>query len=642
MMPTQNIRTHLFDAARPVSQLIRLSCENAYVAVSNTAGASARSATYINTLRTAALEKTTTWNNIDAFPVTRYTTASEARGIVRNISTTRWRICVRTVNHKNPGKKKNTSFVYTVLYHAMFGAMAGKKPLLGWVSADGRKLSNRAVGDDLNLEFGVYFLVYGSFNSANAMHGVEHHQILHSLIDDAVTSLQAKWSSDANIAEKRVAHMEHRQEIRNVCEKALKLVCGDDLEMFYTKWPQIEKMLDKELGSDETVHYARTTLASIKRHNAGMKHYLTSKHAHLCKEMEGNEDLFDVNMHINMTLVNTFCNHTYSEKLADLIDLAARVLVADDDHESKLQKLQANRNRVFNNRDGENWSAMLEVKAHKAPSTTYGHNPLLQRISRNLHFVHSDHADRFFDNVTMYSNLFPRLMPLLIRHKDVLLDCQKIGKNGQAVPNDNHANYIDVGNSIFKTSLASRMFVHPSFLNQTSSLGTIDLAVADPTIWKVNHGWHNNFVILCNTKRESANIELAHFADEVNNIGNQELQKYHPSDISIFRQCSQIVATNDPATQHAWTPLKYARKTGYNIGSVECSLTKESITSASSDEYYKLVPVPDDAGPADGCIDFDISHGWHTGSSPSAVLDVFYAIQTFLHERIQNADTRNC
>ena len=61
-----------------------------------------------------------------------------------------------------------------------------------------------------------------------------------------------------------------------------------------------------------------------------------------------------------------------------------------------------------------------------------------------------------------------------------------------------------------------------------------------------------------------------------------------------------------------------------DVRNFECSLWNKGV---KADQFYKLVPVADD--------DFDDTHGLHTGSSVSSLIDVFSAIQTFFHEKIE-------
>lgn len=541
----------------------------------------------------------------------------------------------------------------------MFHAQAAAPPLLGWLTANEQSVLNFNTHTMTNKNYGVYILAYGSFDSSNVVDGATHHQILQSLIDQAIETLGIKWASDAHNAEERVVHMEHQQEIRSMCEKAVKVACQDDIQRFYMAWPNVEKMLDAALGSSETVKYARSTLASIKRHNAGMKNYLTSKHAHLCKQMEGNEDLFDVDMHINMTLVHSFCNKTYARKLDDLIDLAARVLVVDDADTWIVQKKY-----TLNGNTEHTQNPMMSGTCFMKPNgVTFfgGHDDLKSTQRTALNHIINAHSEEeqndymaFFDSDKRYQQLHPHMLPLVIQTNDKLhtqmdfIDCLAIGTPHQDFLHDAEDSQARADaiqdlqqvndDFIWKTTLASSFFVHPVFVSH-SQVQQLDLSLSDPTIWKLRHGWHSEFV---RKTKIRGNPEFDNIEDVTGDDNNLHVEFASIDDAggirSVFLKHAHGAVTSDVAANGDWyyagtvsAPVASLRTVKHNINIHRCPLWN-NVTSDSA--FYKLVPVSDDAGPVDGCVDFDNAYGWHTGTSASAVIDVFYAIQTFLHDKI--------
>ena len=426
---------------------------------------------------------------------------------------------------------------------------------------------------------------------------------LRSIVDTAVSSVQAKYAERADTVSDNLRRAEEREravaEVRDAYFAVVDSSAADDQRMpMRDLWAQVEERV-----TSHDVHPTVEDANSVLGHSHVMKTYLTSRRGQHAEEI----DAYDVATSINMTLSNQHSPESCRRTLTSLVDMAARMLVTRSDQPVRfLSPHDADASRA-----PDVQIAALALR-HLDARTPLREKPLLEFVEGVALSATPDACAEHFPEMLHAHCVDPvsrtKLCSLLTM--DVV---DPVDTPFSDAPSPWH------------WSLLSTSVVIPSVAVSSSRRAAVSASMVDSMVTFITH----RDPLESRTAREEGFVRgpTAHAAGGGSHAVTMLMAEHGVAHSSFRdgreRQIAADLSVSDPSASRSNDPfdgLQLAASASYTP------------PTDSPFPLFVLTPVPD-SSPVDAVVELGTGGAWSAGETPSESLDALAALQAFLHHK---------
>ena len=478
---------------------------------------------------------------------------------------------------------------------------AGRQPLLCWLVSD--------VSDNR-----VKAVIYEP-RGQQGTQTTEAAIALRSIVDSSVTSMQAKYKERAETIAGNFQAARSREVALEQVRSAFFEVAQDTPQL-RDVWPRIEE----RVGENEMTPTILDADEALKQYHS-MKTYLTTRHGVVAEQ---SEDMYEVNMHINMTRANTHTDRELTHRMHELVRLALRTFVSAPEMDV------ANTTNVAKDRaelcTGFNEALMAR---HVRQGSIHDGEFVEQHIKNIFNQVSPD-------SETTVTELVEAFVP--VDNENIsLLSLKDVGEldGGVIHPLMDESRKWMVPVAVRKVVLPAMMVgmerkpVTARLIDDVCNMLTSHDAFEARSVQQdmfsrvdtVARNAGGDGEKRARMKAEAAKVVAAvngYFDHDDDNVGVSA--SFRDSD----RRCAYKAVASPNVTSE-----------NIHVDALQAFQAAQQAELSWPTEYFRLTPAESAAGQADGIVEFDTAESWSAGHGPSDVCDALDGVMAFLHHKLQ-------